>query len=83
MPHFRLRPRNSDDVQGVYVPVDELHIPGDRPEQGGRLPALRPLQGLPHPRGRPLQEPGQRDGPRTRPQQPGHLLDGELSTLYS
>ena len=44
---------------------------------GWRQSALGPLQGVPHPRGCALQEPGQRDGPRPRPQQPRHLVDGE------
>ena len=47
---------------------------------GWRQSALGPLQGVPHPRGCALQEPGQRDGPRPRPQQPRHLMDGESSS---
>ena len=75
----RLCPRHGDHVQGLDVALDQLHVPCDRQEQGGRLPSLWPLQGLPHPGGCPVQEPRQRDGPRPRPKQSRHLVDGEFN----
>ena len=69
-------------LQGVHVALVQLHLPRHRPQQGGGLPALWPLQAVPHPRGCPLQESGQCGGSRHRAQQPRHLLDGMSSFIF-
>ena len=80
---FRPGAQHSHQLQGVHVAVDQLHFPRHRAEQGGGVPALRPLQGVSHGGGRAPQEPRQRHWPGHGAKQPRHLLDGMcLAYLY-
>ena len=53
----RFGAQHGNQLQGLDVAMDQLHLPGDCEEQGWGVPPLRPLQGVPHRRGRALQEP--------------------------